>query len=180
MEENIVYVERKRDLWVRIIAAFLYTFATFCLAYAFYFMEFSMEKRYLRFNFDALQIGIYAYFIAFYCSYTVNCYYNFKQKLFKREIAIGIFKYGKWKNLPELDYISVFSTNHNVYHINLWYKKNRHWNLYEKYDYEDAFIIALELSEELNIDLLDATVRNDYKWIDLEASKTQGKIIYLD
>ena len=33
--------------------------------------------------------------------------------------------------------------------------------------------IAYNLSEELDIDLLDATIKNDYKWIDKEKLKQQ-------
>lgn len=146
--------------------------------YFFYTMDFSIEERHFYAHFDALQIIFFLLFFAIYFSYTINCYFDFEKKLFKREKTIGIFKYGKWKPLPELDYVSLFAVNANTFEVNLWYKKNRHWDLYEKYNIEDAFTIAFELSEALNIDLLDATVPGDFKWIDKKTSKETGKMVY--
>ena len=43
--------------------------------------------------------------------------------------------------------------------------------MYERNSFEDAITVGYYLSEELNIDLLDATVPNDFKWIDKEEWK---------
>lgn len=122
----------------------------------------------------------YSYFFAFYTSYTINCYFNFKEGKFKRQVAIGIFKYGKWKPLPELNYVALFSPDGAVFQINLWYGRNKHWDLYEKYSFDTAFTIAFELSEELNIDLLDSTEPYNFKWVNKEASKAEGKMVYYE
>ena len=57
---------------------------------------------------------------------------------------------------------------------------NKHWDLYEEFNYPDAFKIAFELSELLNIDLLDATMPNNFRMIDKNASKEAGKVVYID
>lgn len=38
--------------------------------------------------------------------------------------------------------------------------------------------MAIELAELLNTKLLDATIPNNYKWIDIKATKEQGAIVY--
>ena len=67
-----------------------------------------------------------------------------------------------------------------IFEVNLWYDRNKHWELYEKYTFEDAFAIGYEISEVLNIGLLDATKPNNYRRVDKEALKKTGIITYLN
>ena len=180
MQKKIVYIERQNSLFFRITAALFYTTIIGLIIHFILTMDFSWEEKHFYAHFDYLQIIFILLFLAIYFSYTINCHFDFEKKLFKREYTIGIFKYGKWKSLPKLDYISLFAINQSTFQINLWNNENKHWDLYEEFNFEDAFKIAFELSELLNIDLLDATVRNDFKWIDKKASKDTGKIVYSD
>jgi hypothetical protein len=141
-------------------------------------MDFSWKKKHFYAHFDYFQIIFILTFLAIYFSYTINCHFDFENKRFKREFALGVFKYGKWIPLPKFDYVSLFAINESKFHINLWNSKNKHWDLYEKFNYKDAFRIAFELSELLNIKLLDATIANDFKWIDKKATTKNGKIVY--
>ena len=180
MQKNLVYIERRNSLFFRITAAIFYTTVIGLIIHFIFTMDFSWEKKHFYAHFDYLQIIFILLFLAIYLSYTINCHFDFEKKLFKREYTIGIFKYGKWKRLPKLDYVSLFAVNGSTFQVNLWNNKNKHWDLYEEFNFEDAFKIAFELSELLNIDLLDATVRNDFKWIDKKASKDTRKIVYSD
>lgn len=178
MEGQVKYIERQNSLFFRVIAALFYTTSIGLIIYFFSSMKFSAEEKYLYAHFDLLKIIFPLLFFAVYCSYTINCYFDFEKKLFKREFSIGIFNYGKWKALPQIDYISLFAVNQNTFQVNLWNNKNKHWDLYEEFNYEDAFKIAFELSELLNIDLLDATIPGNFKWVNKTASKKEGKMIY--
>ena len=178
MDTKITYIERQKPLAMRVIAAILITAAFALLAFFVYHIEFSLKERRLRVHTDLIQIIAFLIFFAVYLSYTINCYFDFENRTFKREKTIGFFKYGKWKPLPELEYVSLFAVNHMTFEINLWYKKNKHWDLYEKYEIKEAFTIAFELSELLNIDLLDATIPNNFRWIDKKASKEKGEMVY--
>jgi len=90
-----------------------------------------------------------------------------------REIysVIGI-DFGKWKDLPELEYVSVFKTTENkrvqgmgatstmkndVYKINLFYERNKKIEAYRTKNKNDAFEVAKHLSYALNIEIYDAT-----------------------
>lgn len=97
-----------------------------------------------------------------------------------REIysVIGV-KIGKWKDLPEIEYVSVFKTNetkrvqgmgasanfsNQVYKLNLFHNRNEKIEAYITDDLNDAFENAKYLAQVLNIDILDATER-DSKWL---------------
>lgn len=180
MQKSLVYIERQNSLFFRIVAALFFTISIALAIHFIVTMDFSLEKKHFYAHFDYLQIVFVLMFIAIYFSYTINCHFDFENELFKREFTIGIFKYGKWKPLPKLDYVSLFATDQSVFQVNLWNNKNKHWDLYEEFNYKDAFSIAFELSELLNISLLDATVPGDFRWIDKETTKSTGKIKYLD
>lgn len=97
-----------------------------------------------------------------------------------REIrSIMGFTIGKWKNLPNIEYISVFKTNESkrvqgmsasanfsnqVYKLNLFYNRNRKIEAYLTEDINDAFENAKYIAQVLNIKILDATERES-KWI---------------
>ncbi len=86
---------------------------------------------------------------------------------------------GKWKNLPNVEYVSVFKTHENkrvqgmgasanfsnqVYKLNLFYNKNQKIEAYRTEDLNDAFENAKYISQVLSIDILDATERES-KWL---------------
>ncbi|KAB8151398.1 hypothetical protein EZY14_018865 [Kordia sp. TARA_039_SRF] len=87
--------------------------------------------------------------------------------------------FGQWKELPKIDYISVFiatertiiydfvhetEVKNKVIVLNLFYNGNQRIKVYTAKDKEDAFKVAKQISEILKIDILDAT-EAESKWI---------------
>ncbi|PTX60040.1 hypothetical protein C8N46_10746 [Kordia periserrulae] len=83
------------------------------------------------------------------------------------------------KNLPEIEYVSVFSTTesakvralsaeatvkNDIIVLNLFYNGNHRIKAYATTDKEDAFKVAKQIAEILKIDILDAT-EAESKWI---------------
>lgn len=105
---------------------------------------------------------------------------NFSNLKIMHSYSIGIFLFNeKWKNLEDLEYISVFNTS-NGYEVNLWYKKNKILNLFALEDYDEVLKKGFYLSEKLDIDLLDARKRGYHKWINKEIYRKTGQVEYLD
>ena len=99
--------------------------------------------------------------------------------LFRPTLEVGPLRLGKWKHIKSPKYISVFNSK-TGYEINLWHHKNNHLELYKRANYKDALRMAFEISENLNIELLDATRPNNSRWIDKAATKKAKTIIYKD
>ncbi len=112
----------------------------------------------------------------------------------KITLLLGI-KIGKWKDLPVVDYLSVFSTNENitvralsaettntfpVIYLNLFYDNNKKITLYETKDRDDAFETASNITDALSIDLLDATEKGNFKWVDKDKLRDEGIIVHTD
>lgn len=104
---------------------------------------------------------------------------NLGTKSYRSLISFGGIHFGKWKPLPNLDYVSVFKTtenvrvravtaeanlNNEVYKINLFYNRNKHITAYKTEEVEDALKVGIEISKTLKIDVLDATTPNQ-KWL---------------
>lgn len=171
-----------RPLWQRLIAAMFFTAAIVFLAYALYNANWT--------NGNAINIGhdikSFIYLVGFGVAFSFHqsVYIDLKNSKFRSTIEIGPIKLGQWKTISNYEYVSIFhqplENGEKIFEVNLWYDRNKHWELYKKHDFKEAFLIGFELSELLQINILDATVPNDYKWINKEASIKEGKMIYTD
>jgi len=171
--------EGQRPLWQRVLAALLYTCIVVLIVYFFTTMQFSIEEKYLKAHFGLFEICGLLFMVAYSLSVTINYYFNFNENLFKRGFSVGVFRYGKWKQLPKLDYISIFDKNDTEYHISLWYNTNKHFKIFRSSNLEDVFKIGIQIAEKLNIALLDSTRDNDYRWVNKNVYKEKGEIEYL-
>ena len=81
---------------------------------------------------------------------------------------IGRFGFGKWEELPPVDYISVFKAHKTRsinfdrkapvrYEVNLWLQRGGRKRVYFSYDDEVALNMGVEIAKFLKVDLWDAT-----------------------
>ncbi len=179
MENEIVFREEMKPLWQRIIAAILYTILVYFILIFIIDSPIAFTKVYVKSFVNLVQYGTIIIFTALPLSLTRNHYFDFNNKKYKLEFTIGYLYYGKWKPLPQLDYISVFKKKEGFFEINLWDNKNNHFNIYNYFEYNDAINMGYLISEKLEIDLLDASMHHDFKWVDKNFYKENGKVQYL-
>jgi len=63
--------------------------------------------------------------------------------------------------------------------VNLWYKKNKILNLFFMENFDEVIEHAFVFADRLNIDLLDARIRGNHKWVDKKAYKATNEIVYI-
>ncbi len=80
---------------------------------------------------------------------------------------VGPFTKKISSTVPELEYVSVFLDSQERYQVNLWYVRNKHYQMYCFTEKEQAMTFAELAAAKLNVDLLDATEKGNSKWIDL-------------
>ncbi|MFT4781812.1 MAG: hypothetical protein ACJAUV_001921 [Flavobacteriales bacterium] len=120
---------------------------------------------------------------------------DLESKTYRKTDSLLGFSIGKWQTLQNPEYISVFNTTENitvrvvtaettnsfpVIVLNLFYERNKKITVYKTEKLKDAFDVASHIADALGIDLLDATVKNDYKWVDKDALREKGEIVYTD
>lgn len=167
MKEEVIIAQGDRPFWHNILAAFLYTVTLALILLFFYGFEVSLDRYKVENELGLIQFAALTLAGAVHYSVIQTYYFNLKEKIYKRERSIAMFRLGKWKDLPELEYISVFKKEEDFFEVNLWYVGNKHFKLYQVYEEEDALTIGKKVAATLKIDLLDATVPNDSKWIEI-------------
>lgn len=96
---------------------------------------------------------------------------NLTNKTFRTINSVLGFKFGKWKPCPEFEYVSVFKTKKNtqingfgatigafktdVIVLNLFYDGNKHITFYKTDQIADAFKVAGNIKQALNIEIYD-------------------------
>ncbi len=108
---------------------------------------------------------------------------DLQKRNFRNFISLFKFRIGKWKDLPDIEYVSVFSTREfsldpslrvdhepgvpktfDIIHINLFYDRNKKITSFRTQNRKEAFKVAHEIASILNIDILDAT-EQESKWL---------------
>jgi hypothetical protein len=108
---------------------------------------------------------------------------DLQKRKFRNFISLFKFSIGKWKYLPDIEYVSVFSTREfsldpslrvdhepgvpetfDIIHVNLFYDRNKKITSFRTQSLKEAFNVAHEIASALNIDILDATERES-KWL---------------
>lgn len=104
---------------------------------------------------------------------------------------IGV-RFGKWKQLPEIEYVSVFKTAEKtrvwvstastltkdvVYVVNLFYNRNKRLEAYRTFDKMDAFDKALHFADALYLNILDATIHGS-EWVDKDVLRDSEELLH--
>ena len=88
-----------------------------------------------------------------------------KDKLISR-FSVGPFSRDVVSSVPNLEYVAVFKDAKERFQVNLWYKGNKHYNMYAFESEQSAFVFASQVAEKLKLDLLDSTVKGNFKWME--------------
>lgn len=120
---------------------------------------------------------------------------DLSSKKYRKIYSILGMDFGKWKDIPEIEYISVFATQeniavwassasanvkNNIFKLNLFYNSNKKIEAYTSYNVKDAFNVGHHLADALQTDLLDATVTGDFKLVDKDFYRETGSVKHID
>jgi hypothetical protein len=175
-DTNIIVSETNRPYWKLILAALVFTIVIYLIFED--YKNFQTGEAYLiQFVEKKLFAIVMLSVSGVVLSIHKKVYIDLNQSRFKPTVEIGFLKFGRWKTIRNYEYVSVFfnalAGNKEPFIVNLWYDTNQYFELYSRDNFEDALTVAYDLSEVLNIDLLDATIRDDFKWIDKDALKAE-------
>jgi len=160
MTKNDVFISQGvRPIWHLIIAATCYTLVVVC-AYQFYSDLFPSTNKLRHFNVNWIYVIIMLLFYAIKFSLVYHYYFDFEKKKYKIEKTIGPIKMGKWKEFKKLNYVSVFKNTKELYEVNLWYNKNKHFNIVTFDEYNEGLKIGKEIATKMKLELFDATTKS--------------------
>ena len=166
VQNEILISQGDRPWWQRVIAAIFFTGMFIFLYYFLTSFNIYDSGEKLKSSVTFLQMAIFLFAGGVSFSIFRDYHFNFKEKKYKILICIGPFKIGRWKRFENLEYISVFKNTKGIFEINLWYNRNKHFNLSIHSNADTALFLGKEISKRLEIELLDATNPHHSKWID--------------
>ena len=170
--KNVIISEGNRPFWQLVIAAIHYTAIFFLLFFFFTKFEFTTSTKKLKGSLGLLELALFLIPSALAFSVVRNFLFDLEHKKYKIEYCLGPVRIGKWQSLPEIEYVSVFkqpkADGNYVFEVNLWYNRNKHFNIYESENLKPAFLMGENVANSLEVRLLDATVANNSKWVKLE------------
>ncbi|WP_134148891.1 hypothetical protein [Flavobacterium sp. 270] len=169
-KENEISIFTGKRAWYELLlasvffGAFIYMIVLFVY---FAFIEVSVKIA-IRAFVTFLVFGTYCLVYGFKFSATKNMLINLQTNILISRYIIGPFSYDVKLKVTDFEYVSFFEDRYGEFGTNLWYVKNRHYKMYSFENKEAAFQFSLNLSNKLNIDLLDATEKGNFKWIEKE------------
>lgn len=107
---------------------------------------------------------------------------DFEHNTYKiQESLLGIFKWGEFKPLPNINYVLVFknvfakceacsidefeNNPHSYFQVSLVHNTNRRIIVHETKNKEEAFNIAHQLSDNLHLRIKDSSSRRQSVWL---------------
>jgi len=175
MEEKskvIVVGGGKLPIWKIIIAAFIYTVIVYFL---FLWIKITVLSQSFWVSMRGLSDLIYitGLFLPFALALSVvtTKYIDALNAKLTKEYRIGPFKKRFFRDIPELEYVSVFKKDKNgAFEVNIWYihKGHKRFNTGTFEKKHEAMEYGKNVAKALKIDFLDATERGNSKWIELD------------
>lgn len=170
-EYEVCIYEGKRKWYELVLAAVFFGISVYLLLsvlyYAFFDTSISMviQSVYLTLGF-----GLYSFVNGLGFSVTKNLLIDTDTNTIVSRYMVGPFSHDVKTMANEFEYVSFFRYKNDYYGTHLWYKVNKHYKMYSFEDKFAAYQFSLEISNKLNIDLLDATEKGNSKWIDKTAT----------
>lgn len=173
-KDGFIISEGERSIFQLILASFFFTMGIILLLLYFFGINlFDLNNNYKKWIIGNLEIGLFAFVQGVVFSMVRSIYFDLNYNRYKIVYSVGPISIGKWKELPKVDYVSVFrqpKTDGNyTFDVNLWYANNRHFNVYENNIVEHSYDMGYQIAKSLKVDFLDATDPHNKKWIEIES-----------
>ncbi len=171
----VIVSTKDKPLLFVVLAGLFFIIAVYLIGLSFYNLQFSLEPNLIQHRVSLIIIIILFIIAGVSLSQKNTMFFDLTNKKFKDQFSVGPFKVGSWQDLPPLNYISIFSVDARLFEVNLWYDKNEHFNIYTFKNRDKAFETGIQIASQLKIKLLDATERNNYKYVNIDALKEGEK-----
>lgn len=172
LKKEIFLSDGNRPFWQIIIASLFFAFGFCCILYVFYvfyIIGFSAEA--INGCLSLITLGIFASVGGFSFSLTKSISINLENEVLKSRYSVGLIGINYYSKIPRLEYVSIFKNPQEVFfEVKLWYEGNKYYTISYFDDINEAFNFGVLFSDKLNLDLLDATKRGYYNWVEKKQS----------
>lgn len=172
---DIIISEKERPFWQKVLAIIAYVLMFLFLGLMVFGVYHYPGRQGFKAFVSSFNFAFFMLIIGLRFSVVTSICFNMKVRRYKKEYRVGPVKAGRWEQLPDIEYVSVFrqavtlpgEDDGHVYNVNVWYGHNRHFTIYTKADSKAAYDMAMYIASRLKIELLDATDPLNKIWITL-------------
>lgn len=170
---DIIISERERPVWQSIVAVVCYVLMFLFLGLMVFGVYQYEGKRSFKAFTSSFNCAVFMFVLGIRFSVVTSICFDMKERRYKKEFRVGPVRVGKWEQLPDIEYVSVFrqavtlpgEDDGHVFNVNVWYGHNQHFTIYTKPESKPAYDMALYIASRLQIELLDATDPRNKIWI---------------
>ncbi|MEZ4853241.1 hypothetical protein [Flavobacterium sp.] len=167
--DNFVISEGKRPVFHLILATLLFGVSVVCL-YLFITELLAVDTTNVKKSqvpTGFLELTIFAFIFGLNFSKITTIYIDLKQQILRTEYKVAFFKMNTKQKIKNLGYISVFKNDNLQFEVNLWYDTNKHCKMFLYTNKQDAIACGKQFAQRMKIDLLNATEKGNFFWVDL-------------
>jgi len=179
-KSDLIIQEPKKPFINKVIVSFLYACLISYTLYLLLYKDILNHPQKWLITGYLISLGGILFVISFQYIASHHIHLDFEQRKIQHRYKAGLFYYKEvWQDLIDLEYISVFKTG-DYYQINLWYQKNQILNLMTLKDYKESIKNGHLIADQLNIYLLDASVKGNHRWVNKSIFKETRVIKHLE
>ncbi|MDR7211206.1 hypothetical protein [Flavobacterium piscis] len=168
-KSEISILEKKRSWYELVLAAVFFSVFIYLFGIMIYVIYLGISLvPCIKLIASFISVGGFCFVYGLNFSATKDIIINVSECIIITRFVVGPFSYDVKSKVTEFEYVSFFQNKWGEYGTNLWYVKNRHYKMCDFKNKESAYQFCLNLSNKLNIDLLDATEKGNFKWIEKE------------
>jgi len=170
---DIIITERERPVWQSIVAGICYVLMFMFLGLmVFGVYQYEGKQSFKAFT-SSFNCAVFMLVLGLRFSVVTSICFDMKERRYKKEYRVGPVRAGRWEQLPDIEYVSVFKQavtlpgedDGHVFNVNVWYGHNQHFTIYTKPESKPAYDMAMYIASRLKIELLDATDPLNKIWI---------------
>lgn len=166
-EYEVSIYQGKRVWYELVLASFFYGISIYLLMSVLYYAFIDQSaKMFIKSLFLTLAFGLYSLAMGLRYSIIKNTLIDSDNSIIVSRYVVGPFSYDIKSKVDKFEYVSFFEDKTGYFGTHLWYTGNRHYKMYGFEDKDSAYKFSLEISNKLNIDLLDATEKGNFKWLE--------------
>ncbi|MCD0464557.1 hypothetical protein [Flavobacterium sp. ENC] len=171
-KSEILISQKKRSWYELVLAAVFYGVFIYLLGILIYVVYLGISVvTFIKLLTSLVSVGGFCFGYGLIFSATKDIIINVTDSIIITRYVVGPFSYDVKSKVTEFEYVSFFQDKWDEYATNLWYVKNRHYKMCSFETKESAYQFCLDLSTKLNIDILDATEKGNFKWIEKDVLK---------
>lgn len=176
MEKNdkleISILAKKRSWYELVLAAIFYGIFIYLLGIVIYVIYLGISFiLFIKLLTAFVSVGGFCFIYGLTFSATRDIIINVTDSIIITRYVVGAFSYDVKSNVTEFEYVSFFQDKWGEYGTNLWYVKNRHYKMCSFESKEAAYQFCLNISNKLDIEILDACEKGNFKWIEKDNLK---------